>query len=89
MDIMNENFNNHYDVNSLKNGLVTTTEKGLKDAVTRLRDEMIEITSRIEKIEEMLNRMSQMKERQNCICFQQKVTNFIHFIFKYQITSSL
>ena len=45
---------------------MSTTEKALKDAVSSLRNDMIDITSRINEIEERLNQMTQLQ-------FQQKV----------------
>ena len=44
----------------------------MKDAVSSLRNDMMDITSRINEIEERLNRMTQLQ-------FQQKVMTFTNF----------
>ena len=51
---------------------MSTTEKALKDAVSSLRNDMIDITSRINEIEERLNQMTQLQ-------FHQKVMTFTNF----------
>ena len=64
-------------LDSLKNGLVSTTEKALKDAVSSLRNDMMDITSRINEIEERLNQMTQIQFQQKVLMNSNLFTIFI------------
>ena len=63
----------------MKNGLVSTTEKSLKDAVVSLRKDMIDVTSRIKDLEERLNQLTRLQNKEEVIILT--ISNdFITFI---------
>ena len=51
----------------MKNGLVSTTEKSLKDAVVSLRKDMIDVTLRIKDLEERLNQLTLLQNKEKVI----------------------
>ena len=51
----------------MKNGLVSTTEKSLKDAVISLRKDMTDVTLRIKDLEERLNQLTRVQNKEKVI----------------------
>ena len=47
----------------MKNGLVSTTEKSLKDAVISLRKDMTDVTLRIKDLEQRLNQLTRVQNK--------------------------
>ena len=63
----------------MKNGLISTTEKSLKDAVVSLRKDMIDATSRIKDLEERLNQLTRVQNKEKVI-IPTISTDFITYI---------
>ena len=63
----------------MKNGLISTTEKSLKDAVVSLRKEMIDATSRIKDLEERVNQLTRVQNQEKVI-IPTISTDFITYI---------
>ena len=83
----------------MKNGLVSTTEKSLKDAVISLRKDMTDVTSRIKDLEERLNQLTRVQNNEKVMvstiytdCIQRlswDMTLVIFFLLFFRITGSL
>ena len=63
----------------MKNGLVSITEKSLKDAIVSLRKDMIDATSRIKDLEERVNQLTRVQNQEKVI-IPTISTDFITYI---------